>query len=334
MPGQVTDRPRHGDALPVGQSLELWRPPLVSALRRRDAVPIIDEAEAQLRAGARALDLNIGHGGDPSDLAWAAAVLSAAGAHGAAELWLDAAEPAVLGAALERCLQIRPDKVPALVLNAVTVGPSGVDDGARELLQLAASAGAGFVLSPRDLDDAGSSAKSSSSAPAGADQLLEALDRAADDLSASGLRGGYLDCLSYPAVSDLPRLRRSLDLLRLIRGHEQASSDRRPLVAVGNVSYGTEAALRPALRLLYATAAVGAGAQALLLPVEDQPLMALLELLAERRPTADATDAWLLTVAAGAEAGAPIEPPDEEMAPSGRKAALTEAWRLLFGSEG
>ena len=265
---------RPGSApLLVGQSLELWRPPLADALRRRDPAPLRDRAARQLAAGAHALDLNLGAGSGAAptsptslagDLAWAAAAIREAQPEVA--LWLDCADAAALTIAVATV-------PPPVVVNAAFLDGS---PRTRALLAAAAASGAGVVLSPAPHESQEPEAE-----PAPLDLPLDALLAAAEQaralLASAGLAEAWFDCLAYPAATAAPRARRALALVRSLaadRGRAARAPRLRPLLAVGNVGHGAPPRLRPALRRRYAAAAAAAGAAALILPVEDAELLA------------------------------------------------------------
>ncbi len=304
-----TERPAHAVLL-VGQSLELHRQPLAAALAGRAPAPLRARAGAQVHAGADALDLNAGVDGRADDLAWAAALLRPE--HPGVPLFLDAADPATLAAALDACA--RAGVVGPLVANALPAEDVRAPGGAA-LVRAAAAYGADLVIAPRHLDRDGVAAP---------DALAESAREAVAAARTAGVSGWcYVDCLAYPPALDPVRARRSLALLRTLRGHDAAV----PLVAVGNVGHGAPAELRGWLRVAYAAAAVGAGAGALLLPVEEPSVMAAVALARGARTPADAdpVEGWLAVVAAAAAAGTRVPP-----APPAEPALATAA-RLLFG---
>ena len=174
-----------GAPLLVGQSLELWRPPLSGALRRRESRPIVERARRQLeavRAAGRsrvALDLNLGLGEGmaparlANDLVWAASAVR--GAAPGVAIWLDCGSHEALTAALAEI-------PPPVTVNAVFPARPG----ARALLAVAAEAGAGVVVSPADRADAD------------LDGLLRAAAHARELLAESGLGEAWFDCLAAP----------------------------------------------------------------------------------------------------------------------------------------
>src|SRR5690606_853966 len=97
------------------------------------------------------------------------------------------------------------------------------------------------------------------------------------------------------------------------------------LVAVGNVSHGLGREVGAALRQLYAAAAAGAGATALILPVEERACLRAARIGAGETPPRDEVEGYLVMVAQALEAGL-LAPPPPEDAPT----ALREAWRLVF----
>lgn len=196
------------------------------------------------------------------------------------------------------------------VLNAVPLGTPEADG----LFEALAETGAGAVLSPRaaDLEHVATT-----------DELAGALLEGARRATEAGVTGAlFLDVLAYPPALDLPRWRRSVEV-----SHGLASKGTRPLVAVGNIGHGAPPRLRPWLRLIYLALALGAGAGALLLPVEESRLVDAARLIeGDHRPAND-LDAWLLDLARSAERGLWALPRPPASAPD----ALLEAWALCAG---
>ena len=241
--------PRGATPLLVGQSLELWREPLASAVRDRDPQPLIASARRQIEAGAQALDLNTGAGpGVAESLAWAASVLRDAGV--SAQLWLDSADESALADALPRAEG-------ELVANAYFLDPARRAGGA--LVEACVETGAALVISPLGYDR--------SDDPSPLEALVEAAALAADQMAASGIERWWFDCLA-PAATDPLRAQRSILLVRAVR-----EGGAQPLLAVGNAGHGLPAPLRPARREIYAEAATLAGVAALILPVEQPGLV-------------------------------------------------------------
>ena len=89
-------------------------------------------------------------------------------------------------------------------------------------------------------------------------------------------------------------MRRSLALLRVYERRE----DVLPLAAVGNVAYGAPRSVAVPLRVVCAAAATGAGARALILPVEDAACVRAVRLALGEVEPADAGEVWLCAVAA------------------------------------
>ena len=307
--------PHAGPALLVGQSLELWRPPLLDALRRRDPQPLLARARRQLEAARTAgapvaLDLNLGTGLDAPperlarDLAWSATAIRER--HPGVPLWLDCGSHEALAAALSRI-------APPLVANAVFCDRPGD----RELLAAAATAGAGVVVSPAARDDA--------AAPASLDELLRAAEDARALLAEAGLGEAWFDCLAYPPPAPPER---ALALVRTLAAEGDMAPRLRPLLAAGNVAHGARGPLRDALRALYAAAAAGAGVAALLAPLEQPSLHYAVAVAAGARPPRDAAERWLLAVAAAATAAERPPPPDPALAAADPH--LAEAWTRLF----
>ncbi|MSQ30638.1 MAG: hypothetical protein EXR64_01220 [Dehalococcoidia bacterium] len=294
----------------IGQSLEFHREPLAAALRARDAAPIIARAETQLAAGADALDLNAGVGGAAIDLAWIAEAIRPA-TYGR-PLFLDTASPATIALAFELCER---EGVPRpLAANALPVGgpPGSVDDDAvAGLLRAVVRARAALVVSPRLVDGGGEAA---ASAQAVVDAAVAGAIRARE----AGLNEPlYLDALTYPALIDPDGCRRSLAVLRLLRAVPNVER----LAAVGNAGAAAPAALAAALRVVYAAAATGAGATALLLPVEEPAVVRAVRVAGHALPPATAEERWLLELADAVARDAPTPKPP---------LTLMEAARAIF----
>ena len=247
-----------GGPLLVGQSLELWRPPLSGALRRREPGPLVARARRQLEAARAAglarvaLDLNLGLGEGvaparlANELVWAASAVR--GAAPGVAIWLDCGSHEALTAALVEI-------PPPLTVNAVFLERPG----ARDLLAVAAEARAGVVVSPADR------------AGAGFDALRRAAAHARELLAESGIGEAWFDCLAAPPPAPPSR---ALDLVRALAASD-GTPRLRPLLAAGNAGYVANAApsLRAALHALYAAVACGAGAEALIAPLEQPSLL-------------------------------------------------------------
>ena len=258
----------------VGQSLEIWRepapgrPPLRASPQERES-----SARAQLALGAGALDLNAGAGGDLADeLAGSARHL--ARLFPDVPLLLDCGDARALAVALERAAMGAPARPAPLVANSLRPG----DPAAERLLRAAVRTGAGLVISPAGADRR--------DPPRPVRPLLALVEVAARRAREAGAEGPlFADALAYPPLRDPDRSRRSLELLRAFRDSPEGLI---PLVAVGNVGVRGPARLRAAVRRLYAAAALGSGARALILPVEDRRLVAAIsELTAAGPPGAD-----------------------------------------------
>ena len=300
-----------GAPLLVGQSLELWRPPLSDALRRRDPGPLIARARPQLeaaRAAGRsrvALDVNLGLGEGvasarlANDLVWAASAVR--GAAPGVAIWLDCGSHEALTAALAEI-------PPPVTVNAVFPARPG----ARDLLAVAAEAGAGVVVSPADRADAD------------LDGLLRAAAHARELLAESGLGEAWFDCLAAPPPAPPGR---ALDLVRALAADEEAPR-LRPLLAAGNAAYVANAApsLRAALCALYAALACGAGVEALIGPLEQPSLLAAAA--CGGPPPGDPAARWLQEAARASARGEPPPRPPASLAAA--HADLDRAWALLF----
>jgi len=287
----------------VGQSLELARPKLRHAIVRHDAAPIVKRAQRQVAAGAHALDLNGGMHARVDDLVWVAHVLRSASIE--IPLWLDAADPSTLATALHESRDAGP-----LVANAWPV-PDAAKDA--PVLEAAARTGAGLVISPRHADG---------DAPASAEALASTCVAAIKRARSAGVSGAvYLDALASPPSVDPARCRRSLDVLRLFARVEGAV----PLVAVGNVSAGVTGELGAAIRRVYAAAATGAGAGALILPVEDAACVHTVRLASGDAFARDIDETYLAALPHATAHGEQPAPP-----PSTASALLREAWRMIF----
>jgi hypothetical protein len=295
----------------VGQSLELHRRPLSEALEARDPAPLVENARIQVEAGAQAIDVNAGGQGWADDFRWAAGALRRGGI--TAELWLDGGSASELAAALEGCAHAG---IPGpLVANALPAGAAlGAAEGA--LLAAAARQGAGLVISPRMVDRGGV-------AGAEPEWIVHEATQAVEKARGWGVPGPhYIDALAWPAMLDPVGCRRSLALLRMYR---EAIPYAEPMAAVGNVSHGVSRELGAALRRLYAAAASGAGASALILPVEDRACLRAVRLALGETAPRDEVEGYFVMVAQASEAGLLSPPPPQDAPP-----ALHEAWRLIF----
>lgn len=304
----------------IGQSLEIWREPPVDHLPLRDPPRERESsARAQLALGAGALDLNAGAGGNLSD-ELVDATHHLARAFPDLPLFLDCGDAGALAVALERAAMGAPARPAPLVANSLRPG----DPAAPRLLRATIRTGAGLVISPADADRGDS--------PRPVRPLLELVEVAARHAREAGVAGPiFADALAYPPLSDPDRSRRSLELLRAFRDSPEGLI---PLVAVGNVGVRGPARVRAAVRRLYASAALGSGALALILPVEDRRLVAAIsELTAAGLPGADpglpggalARELpWLRRVMCAASSGGelPAPPPN-----AGRHG--WEAWEML-----
>jgi hypothetical protein len=295
----------------IGQSLELSLPQLLPAVRARDGAALLHRVQRQIEAGAEAIDLNGGVQAGADDLAWC--VRATWDALPGVPLLIDSASPALLADALETCHNA--GVVGPFVANSIPVGDAGVLGAeAIRVLSAAVRAKAGVVLSPRaaDAPDAGGVAS--------ARQIVHAALAATEAVRAAGVTAPiYLDALAFPPLSDPARCARSLDVLRAWRDVEGVQS----LTAVGNVAYGADATLATAMRAVYAAAATGAGAQALLLPVEEPATVRAVRLATREEAPVTSEDHWLVEVAAAAGTGAP---------PGRPPAAYEHAARLILGT--
>ena len=304
-----------GAPLLVGQSLELWRPQLSEALRRRDPGPLVARARRQLEAARAAglarvaLDINLGLGEGvapaqlANDLVWAASAVR--GAAPGVAIWLDCGSHEALTVAVAEI-------PPPVTVNAVFLERPG----ARDLLAVAAEAGAGVVVSPADRADAD------------LDALLRTAAHARELLAESGIGEAWFDCLAAPPPAPPPAPpSRALELVRAIAaGH--GTPRLRPLLAAGNAGYVANAApsLRAALRALYAALACGAGVEALIAPIE-QPSLLVAAACSEPAP-GDPAARWLREAARAAARGEPPPRPDAALAAA--HADFDRAWSLLF----
>lgn len=315
----------------IGQSLELSRGALIAAVRDRDAAPILARARRQIAAGARAIDINGGALAGAADLASCARLLAAA--LPGLPLFVDTASPTLLRETLEVCAGSGPpDRLAApLVANSLAAGDGGAFDAdALAALDVAARRGAGIVISPRLLDGPSVGAAS-------VEHIAGAGIAAALRCREIGVSGPiYLDALAFPPLSDAARCARSLAVLRAWRDEAGRGAGVVPLAAVGNVGFGVGRALASALRAVYAAAAVGAGAMALILPVEEPRTLHAVRLATGDAPPTTAEDRWLVEVArAGRSGGRPFGvPPAPEAIPvaSVRAAIYAEAVSLILGA--
>lgn len=290
----------------VGQSLQFRRSALAGAFARDDRALVAESARAQVEAGAQALDLNFGIDPPPDEIPWAIAAARSAAPD--VPLWIDAGRPAAITAALAVCAR---DGVPGpLVANSLPAG-TGSSPADEALVAAAAAAGAGLVVSPRRVDRDGI-------ANGEVEWVMHEASLAADRALALGVTPPlFFDALAYPALLDPQGVRRSLALLRVYGRREDVV----PLAAVGNVAYGAPRSVAVPLRVVYAAAATGAGARALILPVEDAACVRAVRLALGEVEPADAGEAWLCAVAAWTRDNEVLPPAPEE---------YREAARLIF----
>ncbi len=294
----------------IGQSLELSRARVLRPMRRREPGPVVDAVRRQVEAGAGVIDLNGGVHADADDLAWCARVIW--DALPGVPLFMDTASPLLIAQTLEACR--RTGIIGPLVANSFVADAAGrFDADTRTAVDAAILAGAGVVLSPHGADHRGAGDAASAAVIAAAG--LRALQGARD----AGVGGPwYLDALAFPPLSDAVRCARSLAVLRAWRTVEDAEA----LVAVGNVGYGAARPLAAALRAVYAAAATGAGARALILPVEEATTLRAVRIAsAELEPATD-EDLWFAEVALAARL---------HQRPAGAPEGYEEAARLVFG---
>ena len=190
--------------------------------------------------------------------------------------------------------------------------------GARDLLAVAAEAGAGVVVSPADR------------AGADLDALLRAAAHARELLAESGLGEAWFDCLAAPPPAP-PHARpsRALDLVRALAAGD-GTPRLRPLLAAGNAGYVADAAapsLRDALRALYAAVACGAGVEALIAPLEQPSL--LVAAACGGPPPGDRAGRWLREASGASARGEPPPRPHASLVTTDPD--LDRAWSLLFG---
>lgn len=277
--------------------------------RDLDAPALLERAQAQVAASADAFDISGAAGADVEDIAWFTGVLR--DAFPELPLFVDAGDDVRVGQALEVCE--REGAGAPIIGNSIAVNETGrfTEEG-RAALHVAARSGAGIVISPRLLDTPDEVADH--------EYIAYAAMRAAELVRAEGVTGTlYLDALAFPAGSDPVRCARSLSTLAGWKLVDHAE----PLTAVSNVGYGAEPALASALRAVYAAAAIGRGARALILPVEDAATMLGVNIALGRQVVSNPDEEWLLSVATSAERG---------VAPEAAPAAYAEAAALLFGA--
>lgn len=293
----------------VGQSLQFRRGALAGAFARDDRMLLAASARAQVEAGAQAIDLNFGIDPPPDEIPWAVAAVREACPD--VPLWIDAGRPSALTAALAAC--VRDGVAGPLVANSL---PAGVGMGAADeaLVRAAATVGAGLVISPRRVDRDGI-------ANGEVDWVMHEASQAADRALALGVTPPfYFDALVYPALLDPQGVRRSLALLRVYGRREDVV----PLAAVGNIAFGAPRSVGVPLRIVYAAAATGAGAGALILPVEDAACMRAVRLALGEVTPADGGEAWLCAVAAWTRSNETLPPAPEE---------YRDAARLIFHAD-
>ncbi|MEZ4501133.1 MAG: dihydropteroate synthase [Dehalococcoidia bacterium] len=289
----------------VGQSFEVWRDPLGSALARGDSAALVAQARSQLEGGAQVIDVNAGASGDASTLAAAASALRASMPD--VPLWLDSGDPEAIVAALEA------------VPGPIVANAAALRGGAEPVIEAAARVGAGVVVTPRLADQAGT---------ASIEELLILLGEGERLAAQHGIEGPlYLDALAFPPAHERGLALRSIALLRALASRRlERGSASMSVVAVGNVGHGAPPKVRPALRRVYAALVIGAGVDALITPVEDRALMRLLAVLEGREPTSTPGLAWLARLSRATRLGERLEPPPAEVGP-----ALQHAWALLAG---
>jgi 5-methyltetrahydrofolate corrinoid/iron sulfur protein methyltransferase len=163
--------------LVIGERINATRRAIARAIDRRDAVPLVREAQAQADAGADFIDVNAGS--DPAreieNLRWALQVVQDATDR---PLCIDSADPRALAAGLE---VIRGDTV---MLNSVTGGKQKL----HAVLPLAVGSGARLIALA--MDERG--------VPHTADQRVDVAGRILESAEAAGLprRHVYVDpCL-------------------------------------------------------------------------------------------------------------------------------------------
>ena len=289
----------------VGQSFEVWREPLASALATGDAGSLVAQARGQLAAGAHAIDVNVGASGDASTLVSAAAALRAS--MPGVTLWLDSGDASAIVAALEA--------VPGpLVANA-----AALRGGAEAVVAAAARAGAGVVVTPRLADQAGT---------ASIEELLILVAEGERLAAEAGIAGPlYLDALAFPPAHERGLALRSIALLRTLASRRvERGGGSMSLVAVGNVGHGAPPRVRSSLRRVYAALVVGAGVDALIAPVEDRALMRLLRVLDGTEAASTPGLAWLERLSEATRLGERLPAPPDDAGPG-----LQHAWVLLAG---
>jgi hypothetical protein len=293
----------------VGQSLQFRRGALAGAFERDDRALVASSVRAQVEAGAHALDLNFGIDPAPDEIPWAVAAARAAAP--GIPLWVDAGRPAALTAALEACA--RDGVAGPQVTNSLPAG-GGLSAADEALIQATAAAGAALVVSPRRVDRDGI-------ANGEVEWVMHEASVAADRALALGVQAPFFfDALAYPALLDPQGVRRSLALLRVYGRRDDVV----PLAAVGNVAYGAPRSVAVPLRIVYAAAATGAGAGALILPVEDAACVRAVRLALGEVEPADAGERWLRAVAGWTARNELLPPAPKE---------YREAARLIFNAE-
>ena len=226
-------------------------------------------------------------------------------------LWIDAGRPTAITAAIDAC--VRNGVAGSLVANSL---PAGVGMGAADeaLVRAAAAARTGLVVSPRRIDRDGI-------ANGEVEWVMHEASQAAGRAIALGVMPPfYFDALVYPALLDPQGVRRSLALLHVYGRRKDVV----PLAAVGNIAYGAPRSVGVPLRIVYAAAATGAGAGALILPVEDAACVRAVRLALGEVEPADAGEAWLCAVAAWTARNEALPPAPEE---------YREAARLIFHAD-
>ena len=189
--------------------------------------------------------------------------------------------------------------------------------GARDLLAVAAEAGAGVVVSPADRADAD------------LDGLLRAAAHARELLAESGLGEAWFDCLAAPPPA--PPHAPTGPLRSTSCARSPPTTRRRgcarcwpPETPVMSPMLRLRCAT--ALRALYAAVACGAGVEALIGPLEQPSLLAAAA--CGGPPPGDPAARWLREAARASARGEP--PPRPHAALAAAQPDLDRAWALLF----
>ncbi|HET6497527.1 MAG TPA: cobalamin-dependent protein, partial [Coriobacteriia bacterium] len=236
------------------------KPELAESLRAGSMSVVRRYADEQTRAGAAAIDVNVGAAGVDAAAVLRSAVLALA-ASSDAPLVLDNTD----AVALESALRVYPGRA---LINSV----NGGEESLSSVLPLARRYGAAVVVLA--LGDDG--------IPADAAGRLEVVDRVRSRAHEAGLRDADLvvDPLVMAAATDVDAPRVTIDVLRGAAGLGLAT-----VAGISNVSHGLPS--RPELNAAFVAVASAAGLNAAIVNPQDTAVRTALERVATVGPAAD-----------------------------------------------